>query len=68
MTANIKDWVDSQIVMQTLNISYRTLQRWRSNGTLPFSRIGGKILFKPSDIERILNDNYMVFCMKNGVK
>jgi DNA-binding transcriptional MerR regulator len=64
----MNNWIDSQIVMQKLNISPRTLQRFRDNGTIPFSRVGRKIYYKPSDIERILNDNYISFCLKNHVK
>jgi hypothetical protein len=61
-------WIDSQVVKQTLHISDRTLQRLRDNGTLPFSRIGRKIYYKATDIERILNDNYISFCLKNNIK
>jgi hypothetical protein len=39
----LEDWIDSQDVMQALHISPRTLQTLRSNGTLPYSRIGNKI-------------------------
>ena len=55
---SLRDWVDNQVVMQTLHISPRTLQTLRSNGTLPFSRINNKIYYRRRDIERILNDNY----------
>lgn len=54
----LKDWIDNQDVMQTLNISCRTLQTLRSNGTLPYSRINNKIYYRRQDIEKILNDNY----------
>jgi len=51
-------WLDNQDVMFMLNISPRTLQTLRSNGTLPFSRINNKIYYRRSDIEKLLNDNY----------
>ncbi len=38
------DWVDSQDVMQKLHISVRTLQYWRTNRLLPYSRIRGENL------------------------
>ena len=36
------DWVDSQYVLNTLQISERTLQTFRDNGTLAYSQIGHK--------------------------
>lgn len=55
----LKDtWIDNQDVMKMLHISPRTLQTLRSNGTLSFSRIRGKIYYKVSDIEKLLQDNY----------
>ncbi|MGB0891583.1 helix-turn-helix domain-containing protein [Polaribacter aquimarinus] len=55
----LKDnWIDNQEVMQTLHISKRTLQTFRTNGTIPYSKIQGKFYYKVSDIEQILQDNY----------
>ncbi len=54
----LSDWIDAQDVMLKLHISARTLQTLRTNGTLPFSRIGGKLYYRISDIETILNNNY----------
>jgi len=54
----LTDWLDGQIVMQMLKISPRTLQTLRSNGTLPFSRIGNKLYYLKSDIYKILSNNY----------
>lgn len=53
--------LDGQDVMLRLHISQRTLQTLRSNGTLPFTRIGRKIYYLCSDIERILKDNYVMY-------
>ncbi len=53
--------LDGQDVMMRLHISQRTLQTLRSNGTLPFTRIGRKIYYLRSDIERILKDNYVMY-------
>jgi len=58
---NILDTLlDGQDVMLRLHISQRTLQTLRSNGTLPFTRIGRKTYYLRSDIERILKDNYVM--------
>lgn len=55
----LKDtWIDNQEVMQSLHISKRTLQTFRTNGTIPYSKIQGKFYYKVSDIEQILQDNY----------
>ncbi len=53
-----ESWLDGQDVMQLLHISPRTLQTYRNNGILPFSQIRGKIYYKFSDIEKILDSNY----------
>ena len=37
------DWLDNQDVCQILNISPRTLQTFRDNGTLAFSQINHKV-------------------------
>lgn len=53
--------LDGQDVMMRLHISPRTLQTLRSNGTIPYTRIGRKIYYFRHDIERILKDNYVMF-------
>jgi hypothetical protein len=60
-TTDLTDWTDAQIVMQLLHISPRTLQTLRTNGTLPFSRIRGKIYYRKTDIQKILSDNYTMY-------
>ncbi len=41
-----------------LKVSRRSLQDYRNNGILPYVRIGGKILYRASDIERVLMNGY----------
>ncbi len=53
-----QNWIDGQVVMLALNISQRTLQSLRDNGTLPYSRIKGKFYYKVSDLEALLESNY----------
>jgi hypothetical protein len=48
-------WLDNQEVCLILNISKRTLQTYRDNGTLPYSQINHKMYYKPEDVERVLN-------------
>ena len=64
----LEDWIDAQIVMQALHISPRTLQTLRTNGTLPFSRIGNKIYYRKQDIIKILTDNYTMYKLKDNDK
>ena len=41
-----------------LRISRRCLQDYRDQGRISYIRLGGKILYKVSDIEKLLEDNY----------
>lgn len=51
---DIREWMDNEDVCRLLNISPRTLQTLRDNGTLAYSRINHKIYYKPSDVEGII--------------
>lgn len=59
--AFLEDWIDGQMVMQKLHISARTLQTLRSNGTIPYTKIGHKIWYLKRDLERVLRNNYVMF-------
>lgn len=61
----LEDWLDNQDVMNLLHVSPRTLQSLRSNGTLPYSRINGKIYYRRQDIQKILADNYIMYKIRN---
>lgn len=50
-----KQWLKSYEVRKLLNISAGTLQNLRINGTLAFTKIGGLMYYKYSDIEKVLN-------------
>ena len=41
-----------------LRLSTRTLQEYRNAGILPFCKFGGKILYKQSDIQAMLERHY----------
>lgn len=45
-------------VSSVLKVSRRTLQDYRNEGRIPFIQLGGKILYRESDIERVLRDGY----------
>ena len=42
-----------------LHMSKRALQNYRDNGIIPFTKIGDKILYRDSDIMRILEENHI---------
>jgi hypothetical protein len=41
-------------VRKLLNISPGTLQNLRINGTLTFSKVGGRMFYKPQDVDKML--------------
>ena len=41
-----------------LKVSRRTLQDYRNNGMIAYYQLGGKILYKESDIERMVMNGY----------
>ena len=45
-------------VCDWLYISPRTLQDYRDRRIIPYTQFAGKILYKESDLEKILKDNY----------
>lgn len=49
-------WLKSYEVRKLLNISAGTLQNLRINGTLAYTKIGGLMYYKYSDIEKVLNN------------
>ncbi len=52
------EWMTVIDVSHALGVSTKTLQRLRNCGALPFSRVHGKIYFKRSDVEQLLENNY----------
>ena len=51
---SLNRWMDNQEVCQQLNISPRTLQTLRDNGTLAYSQINHKVFYRPEDVMRIV--------------
>jgi DNA-directed RNA polymerase subunit F len=48
------EWMDNQDVCKLLNISPRTLQTLRDNGTLAYTQISHKTYYRPEDVQKIL--------------
>ena len=45
-------------VAQILKVSRRTLQEYRNNGVLSYILLGGKVLYRESDLEKIQESCY----------
>lgn len=45
-------------VIELLKVSRRTLQEYRTERKIPFILFGGKVLYRESDIEKLLAENY----------
>lgn len=45
-------------VSERLKLSRRVLQNYRNEGRLPYCKLGGKILYRESDIQRMLDKGY----------
>jgi len=50
-----RKWLKSYEVRHMLNLSPGTLQKLRSNGTIPYTRVGGAIYYDREDIQRLLS-------------
>ena len=50
----MSEWMDNQDVCRMLNISPRTLQTLRDNGTLAYSQINHKTYYRPEDVQSIV--------------
>ena len=46
----LEPWLDNQQVCQLLNISKRTLQTLRGNGSLSYTQINHKIYYRSEDV------------------
>lgn len=45
-------------VISLLKVSRRTLQEYRTGRKIPYIVFGGKVLYRETDIEKLLMDNY----------
>jgi excisionase family DNA binding protein len=53
-----EQYLTDREVSKMLKISRRSLQDYRTEGKIPFYRVGGKILYSGSDMERFLKEHY----------
>ena len=52
-------WLDNEEVCKILKVTKRTLQNYRDNFILPYSQIGRKVYYKASDVQALLEKNYI---------
>lgn len=56
-TAPARKWLKSDEVKKLLSISSGTLQNLRINGTLPFTKIGGVILYDYDNLQKMIEEH-----------
>jgi len=57
-TLNGERYLTEKEVAKSLKVSRRTLQDYRSEGRIPYCQLGGKILYRESDILKMLEEGY----------
>jgi excisionase family DNA binding protein len=55
---NGERYLTDREVSEKLKVSRRTLQDYRTEGRIACFMVGGKILYRESDIEKLLTENY----------
>lgn len=53
-----ENFLTGKEVCERLYISPRTLQDYRDRRVIPYTQFAGKILYKESDLERLIESNY----------
>ncbi|EKU88724.1 helix-turn-helix domain-containing protein [Bacteroides oleiciplenus] len=54
---NGEHYLTDKEVSAHLKVSRRTLQEWRSSGQLAYIQLGGKILYRGSDVQAMLENS-----------
>lgn len=57
-TLNGESFYTDEELSKKLKISRRSLQDYRNEGRVPYVKLGGKILYRSSDIEKLLEEGY----------
>ena len=55
---NGERFLSNHEVSKKLNVSLRTLQEWRDTRLIPFIQMKGKIIYRQSDIDKLLKKHY----------
>lgn len=54
------EWVSNREAMALLHLSKTTLQRYRSEGVIPYSKVLGSIYYRRSDLGDLLEKNLRI--------
>jgi excisionase family DNA binding protein len=57
-TLNGESFYTDEELSKKLKVSRSSLQDYRDEGRIPYIKLGGKILYRASDIEKLLKDGY----------
>lgn len=57
-TLNGERFLTDREVSERLRVSRRSLQDYRTNGKIPYIQLGGKTLYRESDIQKLLDKHY----------
>jgi hypothetical protein len=57
-TLNGESFYTDEELSKKLKISRRSLQDYRDEGRVSFIKLRGKVLYRASDMEKLLEDNY----------
>ena len=57
-TLNGESYYTDEELAKKLKLSRRSLQDYRNEGRIPYIKLGGKILYRSSDIEKMLEEGY----------
>lgn len=58
LTLNGESFYTDEELSKKLKLSRRSLQDYRNEGRIPYIKLGGKILYRSSDIEKLLQESY----------
>ena len=51
--------LDNQDLIGMLKVSHRTLQRYRTQGKLPYCNLSGKSFYRLTDVTKFIDDKFM---------
>ena len=52
-----KEWLPNPEAQEYLGVSKSTLQRWRDDGVLPYSKVNGSIFYRRADLLKVLESH-----------
>lgn len=54
---NNESYITDEEIRKKLKVSRRTTQQWRNTGIVPYTLIGGKVLYKESNVHKMLEQH-----------